>query len=350
MSSSSSSIPEDDLEWEEWDGKGVFWHHCVAGSFAGVSEHTITYPFDTVKTYVQACSQCPHKYVKNSTTSSSNKLATTNLPRLGMWTTMRHIVSQAGTTAELNATSTSTTAGMTRLWRGVYTIVAGCIPAHALYFSTYEATKHALINEQSGELSPTGAMAAGAAAAVSHDLVMAPLDTVKQRLQLGHYRGMMDALRHMYRFEGYSGLFRSFPITLLTNIPYGMVMVSTNEVMKQRLIEYYQKEKLDISTCLVASSVAGMTAAATTTPLDRIKTFLQTQQLQPTCNQGSCPKLVGDDLVHHPGKALRIIVKNEGIAGLYKGMLPRVMAHTPAVAISWTTYETAKQFLMNQYS
>jgi solute carrier family 25 iron transporter 28/37 len=255
---------------------------------------------------------------------------------------MRHIVSQAGT-GELDSA-----AGMTRLWRGVYTIFIGCIPAHALYFSTYEATKCALLQEN-GDLSAQGGMVAGAAAATSHDLIMAPLDTVKQRLQLGHYGGMMDAFRHMLKFEGYAGLFRSFPITLLTNIPYGMVMVSTNEVLKQRMMHYYDKPQLDVSTCLVASSVAGMTAAASTTPLDRIKTFLQTQQLQPACNQGSCPKLTGDPITCWR-QAVKIILQKEGPAGLFKGMAPRVITHTPAVAISWTTYETVKRWLANHYS
>ena len=342
------SSADDELDWEEWDGMGKFWHHCVAGSIAGVSEHTLMYPFDTVKTHLQACAACPHTTSGNSaSTIAQHKLSPRVVVPTGMWTTMRHIVSQAGTTAELNASNTTrTTAGMTRLWRGVYAIVVGCIPAHALYFSTYEATKHALLLDD-GTLSAQGGMMAGAAAAASHDLVMAPLDTVKQRLQLGHYRGMMHALQQMIRFEGYAGLFRSFPITLLTNIPYGAVMVSTNEVMKQRLMQYHHKDQLDVSTCLVASSLAGMAAAATTTPLDRVKTFLQTQQLQPACNQGSCPKLSGPPITWK--QALSVICKQEGAAGLFKGMAPRVITHTPAVAISWTTYETAKQWLATHY-
>jgi len=337
------SSSEEDFEWEEWDGKGVFWHHCIAGSIAGVSEHTLMYPFDTVRTHLQVCAECPHTATTSSIKAAAHQKLTAT-PRPGMWTTMRHIVSQAGT-AEMPASGG--TAGMTRLWRGVYTIVVGCIPAHALYFSTYEATKHAF-SDSHGELSAQGGMAAGAAAAVSHDLVMAPLDTVKQRLQLGHYGGMMDAVRSMIRFEGYAGLFRSFPITLLTNIPYGMVMVSTNEVMKQRMMHYHGKDQLDVSTCLMASSMAGMTAAATTTPFDRVKTFIQTQQLQPACNQGSCPKLTGDPIKWR--QALKIILRQEGTAGLFKGMAPRVITHTPAVAISWTTYETTKQWLANNYS
>ena len=51
---------EIELEWEEWDGKSPWLHHCVAGSIAGVAEHTLLYPIDTVKTHMQSyCADCP---------------------------------------------------------------------------------------------------------------------------------------------------------------------------------------------------------------------------------------------------------------------------------------------------
>jgi len=54
---------EIELEWEEWDGKSPFLHHCIAGSIAGVAEHTLLYPVDTVKTHMQAyCSVCPNNH------------------------------------------------------------------------------------------------------------------------------------------------------------------------------------------------------------------------------------------------------------------------------------------------
>jgi hypothetical protein len=45
-------LPQDviDEDWEEWDAsKGKFWHHMLAGSCAGVMEHTAMFPFDTYK-------------------------------------------------------------------------------------------------------------------------------------------------------------------------------------------------------------------------------------------------------------------------------------------------------------
>ena len=55
--SSSTPAPPEDLEWEEWDSSTSplsFFHHCLAGSFAGVAEHTLLYPLDTVKTCWQS--------------------------------------------------------------------------------------------------------------------------------------------------------------------------------------------------------------------------------------------------------------------------------------------------------
>ena len=181
-----------ELEWEEWDGTGSYVHHCVAGSFAGVAEHVLLYPVDTIKTQMQAfCADCP-----------KSKLAATG----GMLDTTRQLMSGDG---------------FGRLWRGVQSMMAGCIPAHALYFSSYEAIKALFTSEEQQNLGPLGSSVAGASAAFCHDSIMTPADTIKQRLQLGHYQGMSDAIRNILQNEGPVGLYRSFPITLLTNLPYG---------------------------------------------------------------------------------------------------------------------------------
>lgn len=49
---------------------------------------------------------------------------------------------------------------------------------------------------------PAGAAVAGAAATVFHDAIMTPMDVVKQRLQLGHHKGMLDCMRTIRRTEG----------------------------------------------------------------------------------------------------------------------------------------------------
>jgi solute carrier family 25 (mitochondrial iron transporter), member 28/37 len=435
LNSSSSSY---DDEWEEWDGSSPFWIHCMAGSLAGVAEHTLVYPLDTVRTHIQVCAACAFnganhppsvvaaKAVGDTYTqggggtrtllrSSTNgtmaanashhpavgsvmhKVAVSAQPiitqsyntNLSMFQVIRQLVSQpmalegGGASAAVpsrgigvisassNNTATATlksaveatavnTVGLSRLWRGVQTILIGCIPAHALYFSSYEMVKAATL-DNSGNVTTYGSVLAGAVAVVSHDLILGPLDTVKQRLQLGHYRGLSDALSTMMRNEGAISLYRSFPVTLATNIPYGMVMVGTNEFFKQ---QWSQDGHLTLGVTLGASSLAGLVASATTTPLDRIKTYLQTQQLSPACMLNSNPSVPPEScplqavatssssnsfskpVVANWKQAAMRIYQTEGPVGFFRGLTPRILSHTPAVAISWTTYETAKKYLL----
>jgi solute carrier family 25 iron transporter 28/37 len=367
MSVEQSSDFDDD--WEEWDGKSPFWHHCVAGSLAGVTEHGLVYPLDTVRTHIQVCAACHH----NPSTSSNNIVGTqarsvlqkaatpsASSANIGVWRTMRHLMSQPLALERVGAAKSANTrqasaAGVSRLWRGVHTILVGCIPAHALYFSSYEIVKAATLDPRTGQVTAYGSALAGAVAAFSHDLILGPLDTVKQRLQLGHYRGMTHALSTMIANEGAVSLFRSFPVTVATNVPYGMVMVGTNEFLKERWTE--TGEKLSLEVTLAASSIAGLTAAALTTPLDRIKTYLQTQHLTPACFGSSsvppehCPltssksSTTAKPIVADWKQAAIRIYQTEGSVGFFRGITPRILSHTPAVAISWTTYETAKEYL-----
>ena len=311
---------------------------------------------------------------------------------LGMWQTIRYLVSEPtiSATASVSTAATATastttasnngkilvTAGWTRLFRGVQTILIGCIPAHALYFSSYEMVKKAFLEHSNSEqLSTLGSSLAGAAAVTAHDLIMTPLDTLKQRLQLGHYAGVAHAVREVTRTEGWIALYRSFPITLASNVPYGMVMVSTHEQCKQWLMRANHNNNSSNNhtrpqwqIVLASSSCAGLVASAVTTPLDRIKTALQTQQLAPVCRRGlrhnecaraaaaaassSTSTSVGNNIIKHINwqQAARTILIEEGWAGFFRGLAPRILSHTPAVAISWTTYETAKQYLLVQQS
>jgi solute carrier family 25 iron transporter 28/37 len=69
------------------------------------------------------------------------------------------------------------------LWRGVYSVILGAGPAHAVHFATYEFCKEKFIEfdtklragkGSSNQLLATGA--AGAIATFSHDALMTPFD------------------------------------------------------------------------------------------------------------------------------------------------------------------------------
>jgi solute carrier family 25 iron transporter 28/37 len=657
MASSSAAEGVEDLDWEEWDASSSplsFFDHCLAGSFAGVMEHTLLYPLDTVKTCWQ--SQVLNKAASSSgggsgvagcslvgggngggmmsgvmkgltTNASTTTLAAASTSSLGnygiglagtttqqypqmmqasshsslntiqsshgIWSTMKHLMNQGGggaaqsqqslhpitqlvkaqmvTMAQqhhapnvvdltdlstkssarsnssgnstsrrpwsqhgrairgatisditssgairsssfalpLSSSSSSSTAtggitnmtillgeragsgnngsttaagggGFKRLWRGVQAMFLGCIPAHALYFSSYEIIKSiCLTTDQVGggsimtlnhanhhhtggggqdenanthvghdTLSPTQAMLAGTVATLLHDFVMTPMDTMKQRLQLGHYNGLHHAFISIVKGdvvagvpgEGWGGLYRSFPVTVMTNVPYGMIMMTTNEWLRGVLEDglYGSSRRTNNNndivdnddggggggggtrggggfhfvTILLSGMGAGTVASALTAPLDRVKTRLQTQRMGIVDPSGSnrkagssgetvaileeralaaaqgkpmvCPKtamanarsiLTGGDGVamtssstsmsrpptlHHssstsmpfktyystPLEAFNSILVEEGPRGLFRGTVPRVALHAPSVAISWTAYEMAKEWLL----
>ena len=54
LNAKSPDLDDEVLEWEEWrPGENTFLAHMIAGSIAGVTEHTAMYPIDTLKTHVQ---------------------------------------------------------------------------------------------------------------------------------------------------------------------------------------------------------------------------------------------------------------------------------------------------------
>ena len=260
---------------------------------------------------------------------------------------------------------------------------------------------------------PLAAAACGASATLAHDFFMTPLDVVKQRLQLGFYKGVFDCLHKIVKYEGIRALFVSFPTTLLMNIPYGGVMVAANESLKTVLNPSGER---NIPAFFVSGGAAGGLAALVTNPLDVAKTRLQTQCILlspassglvlPGVTTGARPVSViptpaAAAAVAAPGvpgataavaaaasvsaadaaplkrnklkcetlkctaqnteaavesckvvrftgllDTLRVILKEEGLRGFTRGLQPRLMAHIPSVATTWTTYEVVKRLLV----
>lgn len=243
-----------------------------------------------------------------------------------------------------------------------------CIPSHAMYFTVYEASKEALGANSAGH-TPLPAAISGAFATVLHDGVLTPMDVVKQRLQLGYYQGVLHCLRTMLKTEGVVAFFRSYPTTLLMNIPYAATVVATNETIKEVL---NPGRELDMTAYLLSGAGAGAVAATVTTPLDNIKTRLQTQRcyISPESRvesrkhtlTTSTPSASGLRVNPVAGMsssstapeysgirdaALKIWAE-DGWRGFSRGMGARVLTATPSMAVSWSTYELVKYLLLRE--
>eukprot|EP00397_Hematodinium_sp_SG-2012_P005047 GEMP01005064.1.p1 GENE.GEMP01005064.1~~GEMP01005064.1.p1 ORF type:complete len:381 (+),score=85.86 GEMP01005064.1:1247-2389(+) len=344
------------LDWEEWDMRRPFWHHAAAGSCAGLAEHVLIYPLDNIKTNLQAFP------------------GSQPAPRF------RDVFKTLGARGVVKG-----------FFRGSATTCMGCIPAHIALFSTYEFAKERLIrkNQSNAELVPRAAICGGVSTFV-HDLILTPTDVVKQRLQLGCYSTIREACRHLLVAEGIGCFFRSLPITMAMNIPYGCVMVAGNEFGKKRLglneLQDAESVRRNLGWFFLSAGLSGAVAALCTQPLDVTKTRLQTQDcllacqttcVVPTTTYTSASSIVAGRTPTFPSgatssttstatsdpcpikapearrqakytgiaDAFTKILAQEGAATFYKGSLARAAICVPAAAISWGTYESVKSML-----
>lgn len=113
-------------------------------------------------------------------------------------------------------------------------------------------------------------------------MLITPFDVVKQRMQLGYYRDVRHCMKEILRSEGIGAFYVALPTTIVMNLPYGSIVVAVNESMKKVL---NPSGKYDITSSMVSGCVAGAIAAAITTPMDVIKTKLQTQEMLPCGEQ-----------------------------------------------------------------
>lgn len=271
--------------------------HMMAGAFAGIMEHCVMYPMDSVKTRMQSLS--------------------VTTPRT-IFSVMTRMVQQEG---------------IFRPVRGMQIAIVSAGPAHALYFSCYEFLKEVLTSGF-GVNNHIAHGSAGCLATILHDGIMTPADVVKQRMQMygSPYRGVVDCIRTTYRLEGLSAFYRSYTTQLTMNVPFQSLHFIVYEIaqnMTNPSREYNPKAHM------LSGALAGGIAAAITTPLDVCKTLLNTQ------SEG---KLMVRGLLN----AVRTVYRLGGPLGFFKGMSARVLYQMPSTAICWSTYEFFKFFFISR--
>ena len=392
--------------------------HMFAGAFAGTMEHTVMFPVDTVKTRMQlvAAASSSSSTSSSSLTSSSSSTSSINMIKSTIPNAIRSILK---------------TDGVKGLYRGVVAGGLGAGPAHAVYFATYEYGKKMFrLNPRASSSSSAygefvADASAGALATIVGDAVQTPLDTVKQRMQMQlggncpsevkamsgegigggssssrismnsisssssnttgpaatrKFKSAFDALRTIVRNEGAHVLYRSYPTTLIMNVPFTAIHVGLYESVKRAL--KIEEEDEGFRTQFLAGGFAGGIAGFLTTPMDVVKTRMQTHcevalgcdvsktvetaTANQTCAVRGDPKLCvstttsstptptapplssSSRSVYASANAFKVarhVAEREGAKALFSGATARVLFHVPAAAICWTAYEFMKRNL-----
>jgi solute carrier family 25 folate transporter 32 len=181
--------------------------------------------------------------------------------------------------------------------------------------------------------------AAGASAGVIAATFVCPLDVIKTRFQvegMPHGRKGSVILRSFNQIihkEGARGLYRGLSPTILALLPNWAVYFSIYEQLKSLLSSHDGSHQLSVGANIIAASGAGAATIIATNPLWVVKTRFQTQGMR-------------NGVIPYTGTiaALRRISREEGIRGLYSGLVP-ALAGISHVAIQFPVYEKVKLYL-----
>lgn len=177
-----------------------------------------------------------------------------------------------------------------------------------------------------------GSLSAGAVAGAVAKTTIAPLDRTKIIFQTSNrqfsVKGAVSVLRQTYLENGFLGLFRGNSATMARIIPYASLQFTAHEQFKQLLRKDNKKGPLPPVRRFIAGSLAGITAALFTYPLDMIRARLAiTQKNRYTGLMNIVTK----------------IYREEGLSAYYRGLLPTVIGIMPYAGISFFTYESLKK-------
>ena len=241
--------------------------------------------------------------------------------------------------------------GAAGLYRGYSTVVLGIIPARVLYLSTLELVKSAaerglgeggLGLDERSRLAGANFLGGGTASLITQTVVC-PVDVVSQRQMIAATRrGPLDQLRCIWAQEGLRGLYRGYWASLALVVPASATWWGAYGFYQPRVWGAYEfatgvRPRAQGGTArggggatggggdggdysngtimgvqTVSGLMAGITSGALTTPLDVVKTRLQTVPLRPDGSRASLADVVG------------ALYREEGPTGFLRGIGPRI--------------------------
>lgn len=294
----------------------------ISGGLAGICAKTAVAPLDRVKILLQAHNQ--------------------HYKHLGVFSTVRHVVSKEG---------------FIGLYQGNGVQMLRIFPYAAIQFLSYEhfkkLAKHVPVLAHSPNICK---LICGSLAGLTAVLITYPLDMIRARLAFqvkgeAIYDGIIHTIQSIRHLEGGTrGLYQGIVPTILGMAPYAGLSFSSFEMLKNFALDTFPDllgkpcpqntggVVLILPAKLVCGGLAGAIAQTISYPLDVVRRKMQLSGMVVKHQEAVIP---------YPRGWLRVLVdvyqENGVVRGLYRGMSINYIRIMPTVAISFATYETAKQ-------
>ncbi|KZV21875.1 Mitochondrial substrate carrier family protein [Dorcoceras hygrometricum] len=246
--------------------------------------------------------------------------------------------------------------GFLRLWRGTNASLALAVPSVAIYMPLYDIFRNymeELTSENIPTMTPYTPLVAGSLARSVACITCYPVELARTRMQAfkhnqasvrppGVWRTLINAVSDIkgankpQSFQSYRILWTGLGAQLARDVPFSAVCWSLLEPLRRRILSGIGDEAslptvLGVNFC--AGFVAGSIAAASTCPLDVVRTRLQIEK-DPT-----------RALTMTMRQTLVEIWRDGGMNGLFTGAGPRVARAGPSVGIVVSFYEVVKHAL-----
>jgi solute carrier family 25 protein 39/40 len=267
--------------------------------------------------------------------------------------------------------------GFAGLYAGLRPTLVMAVPNTVLYFSAYEELAHRLRSNSSDhsamlvdkKLVP---LVAGGAARLCASTVTAPFELIRTRqalavgsgtvARLGIWKELSGVIQH----EGFLSLYQGLRPTLWRDVPFSAIYWTVLEAMRDAWRQRAAYAPSPVEQAMQAfgnGAVAGTMAAAATTPFDVVKTRQQQFVHIPDSAVSASVQNNAHLLCKHDGAviydaaavsqssssgtfaSLKRIAETEGIRGLWRGNVARMMKVAPSCAIMISSYEFGKRIL-----
>ncbi|XP_019848686.1 PREDICTED: mitochondrial uncoupling protein 4-like [Amphimedon queenslandica] len=187
------------------------------------------------------------------------------------------------------------------------------------------------------------------AAGVS-ETVTFPLDLTKTRLQIQGelqkttaYKGMLRTAYEIVRGEGFFKLWKGLQPAVVRHAVYSGCRMSFYEILRDSVFKKDSTTgKFPLWKAIPTGMIAGASAQFLASPTDLVKIILQAEG----------KKVLEGKPIKYKGSidVLRIILKEDGFRGLWRGWIPNCQRAAIVCLGDLTTYDTAKQSILRNTS
>ncbi|KAG5676756.1 hypothetical protein PVAND_006565 [Polypedilum vanderplanki] len=344
--------------------------HLIAGGVAGTAGAVFTCPLEVIKTRLQSSNAfLPINHNKNShstqirmseSSTTQNSFSTLRRPeqrRKFSSTILRRVrpqvyaISHCGISSAPKSMSIIQclrhivqTEGSRALFKGLGPNLVGVAPSRAIYFCTYSQTKEALSNF--GILStdsPFSHILSASCAGFVSSTATNPIWFVKTRLQLDHSSQnkmtVIDCIKGIYRMNGIKGFYKGITASYF-GISETVVHFVIYETLKRKLVEVRQKRPEDGKSTrdfiefMAAGATSKTIASCIAYPHEVARTRLREE----------------GNKYNKFWQTLFLVWKEEGKAGLYRGLATQLVRQIPNTAIMMATYEAVVYILSMKFN